>query len=118
MSHAGGNIVLHAGDDVQIAVDVYDEDDTPLGLEGATVVWAVAERDAAATRVLTKSSADGGIVLGEPSNRFVIAIAAADTAGLAGRYWHQAQVTDGAGNRSTVLAGTLNVLPTIIGGGE
>ena len=114
MAHADRDIVLHAGDDIEIAVDVFDADDEPLGLEGATVLWVVAARDADATRVLTKSTTEGGITMDEPSNRFVIAIAAGDTAALAGRYRHQAQITDGAGNRSTVLTGTLRILPTII----
>ncbi len=118
MAHAERNIVLHAGDDVLITVDVFDADDAPLGLEGASVVWAVAGRDAEAERVITKTSVDGGITQGDDSNRFVIAIAGEDTAGLAGRYRHQAQVTDGAGNRSTVLSGPLNVLPTILGESE
>lgn len=118
MAHAERNIVLHAGDDVEITVDVFDADDQPLGLEGASVTWAVAERDAGAERVITKTSPEGGISLGEEANRFVIAIAGEDTAGLSGRYRHQAQVTDGAGNRSTVLSGILNVLPTILGESE
>lgn len=118
MAHADRDIVLHAGDDIEIAVDVFDAEDAPLGLEGATVVWAVAARDASATRVMTRSTTGGGITLGEPANRFVIAIAAGDTATLAGRYRHHAQIIDGAGNRSTVLAGTLTILPGIIGPAE
>ncbi|MGE0256814.1 MAG: hypothetical protein AB7N54_19475 [Alphaproteobacteria bacterium] len=117
MAHVERNIVLHAGDDVEITVDVFDADNQPLGLEGASVTWAVAERDAGAERVITKIS-PGGISFGEEPNRFVIAIAGEDTAGLSGRYRHQAQVTDGAGNRSTVLSGILNVLPTILGESE
>ena len=37
-----------------------------------------------------------------------------DTAALSGLYYHEAEVTDGAGNRSTVLTGVATVIPTLI----
>jgi hypothetical protein len=70
--------------------------------------------DAAATAIITKSSATAGqITLAAGS--FTVNIVSADTAGLTeGSYYQEAQVTLSDGTIGTPLTGTVKIKPNLI----
>lgn len=116
---------IHAGDDLTITVTVTADGTaggTPVSLAGATAItWAAApwsQLGEATERAVTKTLGAGIAVTDAAGGEFTVTLAAADTADLAGRYTHQARVTDAAGKRSTVLSGILEVEGSILDADE
>jgi hypothetical protein len=59
--------------------------------------------------VLTKTTSSGISITNAAGGIFQVSLTAADTAGLSGAYYFEAQVTDAGSNVSTVTTGTLTV---------
>ncbi len=99
------DFAMHAGDDVEVAFVTTEKDGTPQDLTGTSVSWQMAVSPYATSPLVSKTTA-GGITLTDAVNgQFTVFLAAADTLGLNGRFYHEAQVTDSSGNISTVALG-------------
>lgn len=94
-----------AGDDLELAVTV-TENGSPKDISGATATWALAEARGGAV-VLSKDTSAGIAVTDAPAGELTIRLSSAETTGLAGSYYHECSLTDGAGNTVTVLSGAL-----------
>lgn len=110
------NFSVPAGDDVLLDFVVYA--DEGVTLDGATVKWrAYATRLGLPidTALIEKQTGGEGIEITDPAERlFTVALDAADTEALRGRYYHEAEVTDAAGNHETVTVGIMTITRTVI----
>lgn len=101
----------YAGDTLSIAVTVTDETGTAWDVTWLTAKY-ILHNPLVAQTVLTKTSTAGQITLA--GNVVTVNIAAGDTAGLAGTYYHELQLTDIAGQVATVVAGNVQFVQTLI----
>lgn len=108
------NIEFHAGDDKRLEITVRDEDDAVVDLTGIeSAKWSLA-KTATATPHVTHSLTDGNItVVDAAAGLIYVAIDAADTEGLRGYYYHEAEITDAAGKVGTIVYGVANILPAL-----
>lgn len=106
MTSKNQNIDDHtSGDTLIIEVEVSNTDGTAKDITSASIEWVLAKRRGG-TAVISKSAAGGGISITDAvAGLFEVTIDPADTDSLAGLYFHEAEVTDSAGNISTVLEG-------------
>jgi len=80
----------------------------------AAIAWQLACSAGSAAPAVSKSLGAGIAITDGPNGVFTVMLDPSDTAALSGLYYHEAEVTDGAGNRSTVLTGVATVIPTLI----
>ncbi len=84
-------------------------------LEGATIRWATAYLSPYKPVAVEKA----GQMDGAERNTFTVILNTADTADLdPGTYYHEAEVVDAAGNKSTVAVGTMTLHPTLLKGAD
>jgi hypothetical protein len=114
MTHKVQNFEIHAGDSRDIVVTVVDSQGGVVDLTGATIAWHLAQSARAAAPAVAKSLGAGIAITDGANGVFTISLDPADTAALSGLYYHEAEVTDAAGHRSTVLTGVATVVPTLI----
>lgn len=101
------NFEMVAGDTKNIVIPVSNVND----LAGASVKWALKKTVYDASNAVYKDTASGGISIS--GTTFTVALAPADTVALRpGDYYHEAEVTDAAGNVSTVTTGKVTISPT------
>ena len=104
MTKQSQDFLMWSGDDKTITVTVYDNDDVVVDITGATITWELSQ-NVDSTALISKT-VGSGITLSDPTNGiFTIALDPADTASLSGRYYHEAEITDAAGDVSTALVG-------------
>ena len=97
---------IYKGNDVDIVVNTYNSDGSPLDVAGATITW-VLRSEPGATPVLTKT-VGSGIVIG--TNSFTVTLTAAETAALTlSSYFHSATAVL-SGKTKTLLTGNVTVL--------
>ncbi len=117
MTKENQNVVIRSGDTHTLTVTVDDGATPPavVDITGATIWWWASRLSSngkfSATATLQKDNAGtGGITITDALNgEFQVTLAPADTATLAGEFYHEAQIRDGSGNISTVLTGTLTI---------
>ena len=103
------DFTMYSGDSKNLQFTITDNDDTPVDLTGATSSWILAA-SADGSALVTKTSGAGEITYsGGSTNIATVAVDPADTASLAGRYYHELQITDTGGDVST-NAGTAIIL--------
>ena len=85
------DFVKIAGDSEIIEVTVVDETGAAVDLTGASGKYVIKTDVRAASNVLLLTSTGGAISI--LSNTFTITIAPANTVGLAGEYYHEAEIT-------------------------
>lgn len=117
--HQVQDIELHQGDTLSIPVVVTEDGKstgTPIPIDGVQkITWALASRDEDPVRHITKTLVSGITITDGPGGAFTITVLAADTADVPpGRYYHQARITDGSGNKSTVFNGEAKVFASIL----
>lgn len=110
MSHSTQNFEIHAGDSRDIVVTVTDSQGGAVDLTGAAIAWQLARSADAASPAVFKSLGTGISITDGPNGVFTVTLDSADTEGLTGLYYHEAEVTDTAGNRSTVLSGVATII--------
>lgn len=107
------NIEFHAGDDKRLEVTVRDEDDAVVDLTGIeSAKWSLA-KTANSTALVTHTLNDNISVVAATSGRINIIIDAADTEGLRGVYYHEAEITDASGKTGTILYGSATILGSL-----
>jgi hypothetical protein len=109
------DFTMYAGDDKRLEVTVLDEDGVAVTLAGAQAIkWKLAKSPRSAV-IASHSLVDGNVsVIDAAAGRFNVLIDPADTESLSGLYYHEAELTDSAGNVGTCMAGTVTIRPTLI----
>lgn len=108
MTATGQNFTIYQGDDKEIFVTTYDENDVILDITNCTLNWVVYRRYPE-NIVLTKITGSG-ITITDPTNGiFRVDFDPNDTLSLLGEYNHECELTDTNLNISTLLVGTMNV---------
>lgn len=115
------NFTIQAGDDITLKFDV--SPDEGVSLAGSTIRWWAARSAYSKPDKINimKSSAVGdGITIDDPDAlTFSVALDREDTLNLIGDFYHEAKVTDPAGNFVTVTKGTMTIERTVVRvGGE
>lgn len=114
------NFAMLAGDSKVLKVTVVDETGTPLPLAGTqSVTWRMA-RTARSTPVLSKTLASGVTLIADAAalggvncGRLDVRVESADSGPLDGEYFHDCQIVDASGARSTIFYGRANVTPNL-----
>ena len=114
MSHKVQNFQIHAGDSRELVVTVSDSQGAAVDLSGAAIAWQLARSAGAAAPAVAKALGSGIVITDGPNGVFTVMLDPADSETLSGLYYHEAEVTDAAGQRSTVLSGVATVVPTLI----
>lgn len=120
MAQTNQNDTFYANNIRVLEFTLTDEDaEAPLDLTGCTVRWALSalliDGSYDTTPVLRKDSVTaGGIVVENASaGTLRVEIEAADTADLSGRYYHELEVLDAAGDPVVVSTGYLTILANV-----
>lgn len=122
----GKAIALRQGDTWKISVVVYRADvdykfildsakrKIPKSITGASAIWQLAT-EVGATALLTKETPTD-VLLSDPENGLlVVTVPKTETSAIAvGTYWHELQIEDASGNRTTVFQGRLTVANQLI----
>ena len=103
------NFTMRSGDSKKLNITVTDGAGAAKDLTGATMIWRLAVRKHA-TSEISKATASGIAFVSEVSGIAQVTIDPADTAGLDGDYYHEAQVTDSSGDIETVMVGTATII--------
>jgi hypothetical protein len=118
MTSEDQNFEMYAGESKVITVTVREPPlpDGTLGplidLTGSSIEWIVKRAEDDAVGLITKIVGAGIALLNQTTykGQFTITLAPADTVSLGGAsYYHEAEVTDVAGNVSTVTRGILTI---------
>ena len=97
------------GDTKVLTVNVVDPaTGDPVAITSATISWK-ASKSQKKTAALSKTTASGISITDGAGGVFTITIAAGDTTGFYGTYYHEAQVTFSDSTVSTVLRGVMTV---------
>jgi hypothetical protein len=106
----GQNFEIYAGDSKNITVTVTNADGSPIDLTGATIKWALKKRVSSPADITKETNTNAGISVANPTTGvFLIPLKPDDTKDLSGVFYHEAEVTDGVGNVSTVLTGEVTI---------
>lgn len=110
MTKTNQNLEMWSGDDKTFSVTVVDSiTGSVRDITGMTIDWHLARRVTTSALVEKATGGSGITITAGSTGSFLITLSAGDTADLAGKYYHEAQVTDGSGNISTVMVGTITI---------
>lgn len=96
------NFTLVAGDSAKLKFPTVDANGDAFALAGSTIKWQLA-KDSRGPALITKETALGITLDG--ASTFDVELSPADTIGLLGEHYHEAEITDVAGNVVTVAKG-------------
>ena len=117
------NFEIVSGNDKRLNVTVLDEDNVPVDITGAVIVWAVSVSNLNKNRIFTYTSPTNITIIlpqtGPDIGKFRIDVQDGDTEPLSpGKpkrdYYHEARMVSAAGQKSTVMIGTMTVLRNTI----
>jgi len=108
------SFAMFAGDDIRFRISVQDQDTNPVDVSTATDIRFALANQAASTPLFTKSLSNGIFV--DSANVFMVDLVPADTEGLNGKYYFEADITNLSGNTYTVLTGYITVKPVSLVG--
>ncbi len=95
-----------SGDTLLLTYTITDDAEAAVDVSSGTFAYQLNDgRLPTDTAQISKSSGSGIAVSGASSNIVTITVAAADSAALAGIYWHELQVTDGSSQVKTIMWG-------------
>lgn len=112
MAAANQDFTIWAGNDVVLRIDVEMAEDQVL--LGADIRWWMAPTKFSSLINVRKSLGEGIELAEDSQTAFEVTLDAADTDGLHGCYYHEAEVIETNGKVSTVTVGTVTIRPTII----
>lgn len=107
---------MFAGDTKNLLFTISDGTD-PLDITDAEIRFQAARGTAAqfsATPALAKAVGSGITVTDRFAGQFTVSLEPADTQALRGPYYLEVEITDAAGNVSTVYTGEMTVLRNLI----
>lgn len=108
---------LPQGDDRTIPVTVTNEDTGALlNLSGMTIRWwfALYQSGEAIVKKGNGAGETGLAITDAGAGVFTITLDSADTEGLSGYFYHEAEITDVAGKKRTILTGQIHVKSTTV----
>jgi hypothetical protein len=112
----GTDFEIFAGDTRDIIVNIVDQDGAAVDLTNGAVSWSAATNDwpvNTAAVVISKTSITAGEI-DLANGSFVVHLLSADTQGIAGNFYHEAQVTLSDGTIGTPLTGRLKIKSNLI----
>lgn len=110
------DVTMFVGDYKIFDVSVVDENGSAVDVTNFNIRWGMSKSVARTKLVEKTNSYDGGIILvpGSP-DKFQVIIDAGDTEGFrSGDYYHEAEILDVNNHPSTVMSGTITLLPTLL----
>ena len=101
---------MWAGDYKDLIVTITGSDSAGYSLTGASVTWIV-EQEPGSGSLVHKHGVDttAGSGLTISTSTLTISLSPADTSGLVGTYYHEAQAKDSASRIATLLVGTVKI---------
>ena len=102
-------IYMIAGSTHTLYYDIYDENDVPMDMSGASIELRICEFGRPSNVTLIKS----GEYIGSPINRFRVELDTEDTAHLSGKYVQQPIVTDYLEQEYLPAQGYITIAPRI-----
>ena len=102
-------IYMIAGSKHTLYYDIYDENDAPMDMSGASIELRICEFGRPSNVTLIKS----GEYTGSPINRFRVELDSEDTAHLSGKYVQQPIVTDYLEQEHLPAQGYITIAPRI-----
>lgn len=110
MTRVAQDVDMIAGDTLNLNVTIYDGvTGANKSIANATIKWVLYD-EATDTAALNKTLASGITITNGLLGQCTIALLPANTVSLApGVYYHEVEVTDEAGNVSTVLTGHITI---------
>lgn len=113
------NFSMRAGDDIVLEVPILDPDgNEPVPSPATAYFWMGPKSSSSGDDVIKKSTeTDNASLARDAQNVWTVHVPIVhdDTKTLSGKeYYYEVTVADADGNISTVLAGKLNILPTLI----
>lgn len=106
------NAPFIAGDTRTVQATVEQSAGAPFNLTGAAIKWQVFAMSGGTftgSPIISKSVGSGITITNAAGGIFQISLASADTTGLAGTYYHEAEVTMPGGIVHTALTGTITI---------
>lgn len=103
----GQDFTIWSGDNKNVTFTVTDSNSASVDLTGACVAWVLSNTPATASIVRLHSDSGCGITVSGCT--FTVSLSPTHTSGLAGTYYHEAQVRDSASDISTVAVGTATI---------
>ncbi len=109
------NFGMSAGDAKDLDFTVTDQDAVKLDLTSAPIKWKVA-RDPYSSVLLSKSSTDITEITSTdlPNGIFTVFLKEADTLGLDGVFYHEAEIRDANDDPFTITKGHITLTRTLI----
>jgi hypothetical protein len=108
------NFTVTAGDSMTLLFTITDSSTkAAVDLSGAAITWALGIT-VKATPIVTKTVGSGITITDAANGKLSVALVPTDTAKLAGRFYHEVQITDVIGDVSTVANGTATINPGLI----
>ena len=109
MTATAQDLTMWAGDTKTLTVTVTDGAGAAKNITSATISWKLLDEQGGTVR-LTKTVGSGIALTTPTSGIFTVSIATGYTSSLvAGKYYHEANVTDSSSNVSTVLIGVITL---------
>ncbi len=109
------DFTMFAGDSQLLEVTVTNAAGDPVDLDGVQAIrWWMSWSVHAEPPLVEKAIGSGVTIVDASAGRFNVTLAPADTAGLSGPYYFEAEVIDEVGNVSTVLTGTATIRAALI----
>ena len=105
---------MFSGDSKTLQVTVRDENAAVVDLSGATIQWKLAKTAGSDNPQVSKSTTSGITVTDAANGVFQVSVDATDTADLSGTYYHEAEVIDASSNKTTVMAGYVDIRTDLI----
>lgn len=106
MTKINEDFTLHAGEPRTLTIPI-TSNGVAVDVTGYTATWVLSASDEFTSPVLTKT-VGSGITLNSTSG-FIVAMDAADSSALAGKYYHKLTATDGNSVPSVVTTGQVTI---------
>ncbi len=106
MTKINQDMAFHAGTVHEVAIPLVDNTGAAVDVTGHTATWVLSASNEFTSPVLTKTVGSGITLSGTAG--FILALAAADTTDLSGKYYHRLTDTNGT-NVSVVTTGQVTI---------
>jgi hypothetical protein len=115
MTTTGQDVTMWSGDDIALVVTVTTDGTTAVDITAYTINYVLQNAVDQYTQRVSKATGGSGITITDAINgEFTVTLADTDTSTYSGTYYHEAQVTDGSGNKYTVMTGTVTIKKDVI----